>query len=141
MTVLVSLCLLATSACVQAPEIRFVDVSGVYTLAEVERNAGTVPAGSASAVTIADAVEVRQRALARLRQDGATAGKAADFMTTQFPVQTKAVPYYVEAATVDGKTAWIIVESWGGRTGALAYRRLWVFGRDTGELLVARTYR
>ena len=28
-------------------------------------------------------------------------------MTTQFPVVDQAVPYYVEAATVDGKAAWV----------------------------------
>ena len=140
-TALVSLCLLAVSACAQGPQIRFADDAKVYTLAEVERNAATVSVGSASSVTVADAAEVRQRVLARLRQEGSTAGKAADFMTTQFPVETKAVPYFVEAATVDGKAAWIIVEAWGGRTGALVYRRLWVFGRDGGEVLGARTYR
>lgn len=138
---LLSLALFAASACVQGPGIRFVDDAKVYTRAQVEHNAGTIAAGSTAQVDVVQAAEVRQRALARLRQEGATAGKAADFMTSQFPVGTKAVPFYVEAATVDGASAWIIVEAWGGRTGKLAFRRLWVFDRKTGDVLGARTYR
>lgn len=137
---LLSLTLLA-GGCAQGPSIRFVDDAKSYTLAEVERNAESIPAGPAARVKVSDSAEVRQGALARLRQKGTDAGAAADFMTTQFPVTTRAVPYYVEAASVDATSAWIIVEAWGGRTGELGYRRLWVFGRETGELLAATTYR
>lgn len=129
------------TGCSRVPSIRFVPDGGSHTLAEVERTAATIGLGSAASVRVEDAARVREQTLVRLRETGGDAGKAADLMTREFPVVTKAVPLYVEGATVDGRRAWIIVEAWGDRTGNLKYRRLWVFDRNNSYVLDAKTYR
>jgi len=129
------------TGCSRTPSIRFVANGGSHTLAEVERTAATTGLGSAAAVRVEDAARVREQVLVRLRELGADAGKAADLLTREFPLVTKAVPLYVEGATVDGHPAWIVVEAWGDRTGNLKYRRLWVFDRSNSYVLDAKTYR
>jgi hypothetical protein len=128
------------AGCSRGPSVRFVPDGGTQTLAEVERSAATVSLGSAASVRVEDAPRVREQALARLRENGGDAGKAADLMTREFPVVTKAVPLYVEAATVGSRPAWIIVEAWGDRTGMLKYRRLWVFDRQNSWVIDSKTY-
>jgi hypothetical protein len=131
------------SGCARAPQARFVDDDKVYTLAEVDRNAPAIAPGDAAKVTVGRAAEVRQQVLAELRRHGTTAGEAADFITRNFPPGTKAVPFYVEAATVAGQRSWVILESYGDApaSGTLAHRRLWVFDRSSRAILDARTYR
>ncbi|HEY3316956.1 MAG TPA: hypothetical protein VGK50_00825 [Coriobacteriia bacterium] len=133
--------MLLMQGCSEGPRVRFVGDDKTRTLADVDRAAESLQAGPAASVTVKDAPEVRQRVLAGMRGDGALAAQAADFMTRQFPPVTKAVPYYVEAARIDGRPCWVIVEAWGGRTGNLVFRRLWVFDRETGGVLDSRTYR
>jgi len=139
---LVALAVLTPAAgCSRGPSARYVADGGAHTLADVERSAAGVSLGDAAAVKVEDAPRVRQQVLARLRSNGASAGQAADLMTREFPVETKAVPLHVEAATVDGKAVWIVVEAWADRTGDLKYRRLWVFDRTTSYVLDSKTYR
>jgi hypothetical protein len=134
--------LLLLTACSSAPRLAFVSEDHSYTLAEVDKMAPTVAAGAAGKVALADATGVRQRVLSKLRGNGRTASEAADFMTRQFPPVTPAVPYYVESAKVDGHACWIILETWGPKSGTtLDRRRLWVFDREDGSVLDARTYR
>jgi hypothetical protein len=139
--VLVLAGLLAIAGCARAPQARFVADDRIYTLAEVEKNVAVMSPGPAASIDVAKATEVRQQVLAELRRHGALAGKAADVMTREFPASTQAVPFYVEAATVDGKPCWIFLETWGGHSGRLTSRRLWVFDRDTGAPVESRSFR
>ena len=132
---------LLLAGCASRPQARFVDGNRTYTLDQVSERAASLRSDASASVRVEDAAEVRQRVLAELRKHGALASQAADLMTRQFPPVTNAVPFYVEAATVEGRPCWVIVESWGGRTGTLTFRRLWVFDRATADLLASRTYR
>lgn len=127
--------------CSRGPQARFLDDHRVYTLAEVDANAKAQAVGAAAAVKVEDAARIRQQVLAELRQHGATAQKAAEFLTREFPVTSQSVPYYVETATVDGKPCWIVLETSGGKTGVLDRRRLWVVDRASGSIIDARAWR
>lgn len=140
-SILALIALLALAACSSAPSVSFVDRGASYTLREAEQRAKAVDAGAAGRVRVEDASAARQTALTGLRTQGALAGKAADLLTSAFPVGTRSVPVYAEAAKVDGRDAWIVVEAWGGRTGTLTLRRLWVFDRTTGAVASASTWR
>lgn len=132
---------LAVPGCADGPEVRFVDGQRVYTLAQVGANAERLKDAKTAALPVEGAKDARVRALSRLRREGDAANEAADLLTDQFPPATASVPYYVEGASVDGKRCWIVMEAWGGRTGKLVYRRLWVFDRTTKAILDARMYR
>jgi hypothetical protein len=129
------------AGCASGPHAEFVDAGHVYTTAQVDRFAPGKSAGSAAGVTVADAPAVRKTVLTELRRHGERGSQAADFLTKDFPVVTKAVPFYVEHATVDRRPSWIVLEAWGGRTGKLTMRRLWVIDTSSGAVLDARTYR
>lgn len=135
------LTLMFLAGCSGGLEARFVDDNRDYTLAEVGENAAAVQAGAAARVKVEDAPEARQRVLAQLRGGGDAAAEAADMLTTGFPTDIRAVPFYVEAAAVDGKASWIVIETWGGRSGTLGFRRLWVLDRTTGDITDSRTFR
>lgn len=93
-------------------------------------------------VDVEDASEARSQALVAIRREGGEeAGRLADLLTRDFPENTRSVPVLVEDATVDGVPAWIVVEAWGGRTGRLTHRRVWVFSRDNGRLLRSASFR
>ena len=78
---------------------------------------------------------LRTSALADLRSQGKAASEAADLITSTFPPKTKSVPVYVERATVDGKSSFIIIEAWGPAEGKLDSKRLWVIARGTGDVI------
>lgn len=90
---------------------------------------------------VAEAQELRQSALASLREKGAAQSDLANLLTEMFPQDPRSVPYYAEAANVDGKNAWIVLEIWGPEGGNLDNGRMWVFDRNSGEVMTSTTYR
>ncbi|MCE5203361.1 MAG: hypothetical protein ABFC80_04165 [Coriobacteriales bacterium] len=112
-----------------------------YTLSEVEELAQETPLGSASKVDVSRAADVRQERLAELRGHGEAAKALADALTRDFPADHPAVPVYIEAGTVDGTDAWIIVEAWGEDEGPLTHRRVWVLDRTTYAVLGSASFR
>jgi hypothetical protein len=133
--------LLAGAACAREPKVTFVPAGGTYTSAEARNRANTADPGAAATVRIEDATAERTAALVELRREGADGSAVADLLTEEFPSVTRSVPYYVEAATVDGTKAWIIAETWGGRQGTLDQRRLWVFDRSTHRVILSAVLR
>jgi hypothetical protein len=51
------------------------------------------------------------------------------------------VPVLVKGAAMDGSAVWVVVETWGDRTGALSHRRVWVLTREAGDVLYYRSWR
>ena len=136
---LLALMLLA-SAC-SRPAVRLVDDGASYSVDEARSRAATMQAGAAASVRVEGAIDARRDALVALRRIGAVGNRAADVLTREFPVDTKAVPFYVEAATVEPREVWIVVEAWGGRTGKLEKRRLWILDRSTGSVVTVAPLR
>jgi hypothetical protein len=129
--------LLALAGCAEQPTPKYVSANASYTSAQAQAKAATVDIGGVDHIDVKDAVTARTNALTLLRRHGTDANHAADVLTSEFPVETKAVPIYVEAATFDGVKAWLVVEAWGGHTGPLARRRLWVIDRASGDILLS----
>ena len=113
----------------------WVDEGREYTLDEAKALLNSTDAGDLETQAVEGADELRADALAELRSEDDQAAAAADLITATFPVQTKAVPFYVERATVDGTPTVIVVEAWGPREGVLELRRIWVIGEDSGNVL------
>lgn len=84
-----------------------------------------------------EAGDLRQEQLSSLRSKGKDASALATLLTEQFPGESRSVPYFAEAATVDGREAWIVLEAWGSEGEGLDRLRLWVFDRATGEVLTS----
>lgn len=122
-------------ACAAQPTPKYVSGGAAYSRAQAEAKAASVDLGGVDHIDVKDAVTARTNSLTLLRRHGEDANKAADMLTSEFPPETRSVPVYVEAATVDGVQAWLVVEAWGGRTGPLVKRRLWVIDRATGDIL------
>ena len=138
---LVALSAMAASAAGCATrEITYVDTGAAYTLGEVEAIARQVskPKFSGEAVSVAD--DLRQTQLTTLRADGGTSNELAVLLTDLFPDDQRSVPYYAEAATVDGDPAWIVVEVWGLQGENLDNSRVWVLERGTGRVILSATF-
>jgi hypothetical protein len=84
---------------------------------------------------------MRANVLADLRTRGSLGRRAADLLTIGFPARTASVPVLVRACLVDGKDAILVVEAYGSPGGTLTHRRLWVFDRVSGALLLAASFR
>lgn len=134
-------CALLLTACGSGPRITFIPDGGSYTSEEVLERADEADTREASDLTAEEAPEARQRALATLRTRGESASEAADTITRVFPPDTASVPVLVEAARVDGRRVWLIVEAWGGREGPLDARRVWVVDSETDEVVSSATRR
>lgn len=130
------LALLTLAGCAK-PSVILVSHGATYTIGQVEDEALGRQPGKLASLPATEAPARRQEVLTELRRMGPDGVQAADFLTKVFPVKTKAVPLYVEKATVDGKPAWILVEAWSDRAGRLARTRLWVLERSSGNVIVA----
>lgn len=128
-------------ACTSPADIDYIPEGGSYAEEELETALAQSDAGATADVTTEEAPEVRQEALARLRQHGADAASLADTLTSEFPVDVAAVPYAVELGEFEGQPAYIVFEAWGEDGGTLSYRRMWVFSRDDMGVLAARSVR
>jgi hypothetical protein len=109
-------------------------------MAGAEQLARTADLGPASGIDVGQAPEARTRVLTDLRTRGATGDLAASLLTRGFPERTAAIPVLVRACTVDGRSAIIVVEAYGGATGALTRRRMWIFDAKSGEIIRASSY-
>lgn len=90
---------------------------------------------------VTEAPELRQSALISLREQGAEQAELANLLTAMFPQEARSVPYYAEAVTVDGRSAWLVLEVWGTEGGVLDNGRTWVLDRDSEEIMTSVTYR
>lgn len=135
--VIVAFALLA--GCAQKPRIQFIPEGGSYTTDAAMDAARAVDLSAVSALDTENVAEDRQDALASLRSSDGGASELADLITSTFAADTRSVPVYAEAATVDGRAAWIVVEAWGGRSGPLDKRRIWILARETGDIISSGT--
>ncbi len=132
---------LTLAACSSAPVVTIVRTSATYTIPQAEQSARSVSLGSVAGSSADSAPAARQKALASLRRQGSEGQKIADLLTKGFPATTRAVPVHVEAATVDGRPAYIVVEASGPAGGTLETRRVWVFDGEKGTVLGSAAFR
>jgi hypothetical protein len=133
--------LVTVTGCAAGPQVTFVRSGASYTVSQAEENGRATALGAASAIKAEQATEARQKALAALRVQGTEPGIVAEFLTRGFPAQSRAVPVRVEAATVEGKPAYIVVEATGRPGGMLTSRRVWVFDAASGAVIGSASYR
>lgn len=132
---------LALAACGSASRVTYIPEGTSYTSESIVAALEASDAGSASRVTVEEAPDVRQSALADLRTYGDEAARLADMLTAEFPSDVLAVPYAIEHGTYDGEDAWIVFESWAGDGAELSGRRVWVFAYDDLSVLAAQSER
>jgi hypothetical protein len=129
------------TGCAPRFELR-VETSGpALSSTAAQRLAATTGIGALASVTTTAAVAMRASVIADLRTRGSLGQRAADLLTTGFPARTASVPVLVRASTVDGVDAILVVEAYGSPGGKLTHRRLWVFDRASGALLLAASFR
>ncbi len=133
-TLLLALVCATATAC-SGPSVVFVDEEASYTLDEIGLLPDALTRPAFEGRPTDDAAQLRREALVELRGEGAGAAELAEFITRSLPTQTRAVPYYGEAALVDDEPVWIVVELWGSEGGTLDRTRTWVFDRATGEII------
>jgi len=134
----VTLALVATS-CSEA-DIRFVDQGASYSFDETERLAESAELPEFAGRPTEEAAELRHRQLVALRSAGSQGAELAELLTDQFPGENRSVPFYAEAASVDGSPAWLVVEVWGPEGETLKSTRLWVFERASGRVMLSASF-
>lgn len=122
------------------PAVRFIPEGGQYSLPDARAKARTLSSPYSHTATD-DAADARKTALVGLRREGTVGAEAADILTARFPSDASGVPYYVEAATINGRAAWFVVEATPGSDGKLSARRLWVLDRKTGTVRTSSAIR
>ena len=137
---LLALSLFLVAAC-SGPSVRFIPDGGSYTLPQAERKALEVDLGRVTQMPSSQAEAQRRLALAALRRQGPEGSAAADLLTSRFPTKSSDVPAYVEVAKVDNKDALLVVDAVPGANGLLSSRRLWVFDRRTGDVILSTRMR
>lgn len=120
--------------------LEYIPSGGPYTMAQVEDLAAQVSLSDVENEQTADGSALRQEALLELREADTNASLLADALTRDFPSDATSVPLLVEAATVDGTDAWIVVEAWGDKDGTLSRRRVWVLDRATFTILGSTSF-
>lgn len=113
----------------------FVDRGSTYTTATVLAVFDRADTSKLASRPSTDAPALRHNALSGLRARGGKAATAADELTKLLPTDTRAVPVYVELATIGGQPVVIMVEAAGTKTGALDRKRLWVFDQHGNVVL------
>jgi len=137
---LLALSLFLVSGC-SRPAVRFIPDGGSYTLPQAERKALAVDLGRVTQMSSSQAEAQRRLALASLRREGREGSAAADLLTSRFPTKSSDVPAYVEVARVDQKDALLVVDAVPGANGRLSSKRLWVFDRRTGDVILSTRMR
>lgn len=123
---------LATAAC-SAQRPIFVDEQGSYDSGTAIELLEASDAGGLPKTPVEDAERLRTEALASLRGQGTTGSAAAKTITLAFSDSPRGVPYYVEAATFEGRESWVLLEATGRPGEMLSQRRLWVIS-PTGQI-------
>lgn len=118
-----------------APSVEFSVADTPYTLSQMQLVMDRADVSGVSDRSVADAIAIRRRALARLRGEGEAEAEAADFVTDVLPPESASVPVYIEKADVDGVPSYIVVEAWGARDGQLDRKRLWVLDAVSGDVI------
>ncbi|GAB4291350.1 MAG: hypothetical protein Kow0067_17960 [Coriobacteriia bacterium] len=122
-------------------DMQYIPDGDTYTLAEAQDLANAADTAGVRDLGPDEARQERQDRLARLRGEGEEARALADVLTTQLPADSAAVPLRIEAAVVDESDVWIVVEAWGDDDGSLEHRRLWLFDRQTLQLVGSASFR
>jgi hypothetical protein len=141
-TVLALALALGITACSpRAFQVRFEPSGAPLTRQQAERLAEATDISAVASVATSDAPTLRGDVLEHLRTDGPLGTRAADLLTTGFPVRTAAVPVLVRVCSVDGTKAIVVVEAFGDVGGTLTHRRLWAFDRTSGAVIAAASFR
>jgi len=141
MSVLIVIIALAIGGCSGGGTIEFIPDGVTYSLEDVEATARSIDISSVADVAADEIESTRQDYLTDLRGYGEQAGDVADTLTSDFPLDTLAVPVRVEAAVVDGQDVWLVFEAWAEDGGTLAHRRLWILDRDTLTVTDSMSFR
>ena len=122
-------------------EMTYEDSGAEYSLDEAQSaaEAAARPAFMGESVLMAE--ELRQEQLTALRAEDGDAAELAALLTDLFPDTSRSVPYYAEAAVVDGTDAWIVAETWGVEGESMDQARVWVLERGTGRVILSATFR
>ena len=134
-----ALMILTLSAC-SSEQITYVDEGNSYddsTIDSIVVDVGHSPMKSTPAE---DSTDLRHESLVVLRSEEGSAEELANLLTSTFSSEIKAVPYYAEAATLNGVDVWIVLEAWGSSGGALDRTRMWVFDRQSGGVVMSTTF-
>lgn len=118
-----------------------VDEGSAYSLESVAELQTLVERPAAAGAPVSEATALRREALVDLRSQGAIGAEFAEFVTRTLPDNGRSVPYYGEAAIVEGVDSWVLLEVWGSAGGTLDHVRIWVFDRSTGDVLFSSTSR
>lgn len=129
------------TGCTPRFQVRLESNGPALTSATARQLAAATGIGALASVTTTDAVAMRATVLADLRARGSLGQRAAELLTAGFPAKTASVPVLVRACRVDGTDAILVVEAYGSAGGTLTHRRLWVFDRSSGALLLAASFR
>lgn len=113
----------------------WIDRGNSYTSSSVRDLLDKVDTSKLAKTPTEAAQGLRQDALVALRNRGSGAVDAATLITATFPADTRAVPVYVEKATVGGRSALIVIEAWGPAGAMLSLERLWVLDSNTGDVI------
>jgi hypothetical protein len=124
-------------ACCTPSGPEWVDEGQRYSIQQTRALLGKVEPGGLAKTPVTDAKELRHDRLVGLRSNGGNASKAADLITKTFPVDTAAVPLYVERAVVDDAPALVLIEAWGPTGGDLDLERVWVIDEADGRIIDA----
>lgn len=126
-------------ACSPRVAVEFVPEGGSYAAADLDAVLAGADLGSATRLATEEATTARQEALASLRLYGEDASTLADSLTSDFPLDAASVPIIVERGYYEGAPAWIVIEAWGDAGEKLTHRRVWVFSRDSHDVIAARS--
>ena len=128
-------------ACGSRDAVIYIPEGGTYTADDLSGLLAEADLGNRPEIAPEDVTGRRQQALADLRQHGDDAAALADTLTADFPADVAAVPVRVELADYECQRAWVVIEATADETGALNYRRLWVFSFDERAVLAAQSSR
>ncbi|MBF4509766.1 MAG: hypothetical protein ISP10_04720 [Aeromicrobium sp.] len=128
---------LTLTGCGGADIVTYIPDGGSYTSEDLTEALRTADLRSVASVAPDEIAQTRQSALAELRQNGDEAAALADVLTSDFPTDVLSVPVHIEVAEFEGRSVWLVIEASADDDGSLTSRRLWVFARDSLDLLAA----
>lgn len=129
---------LPLTAC-SRPQAIMVDEGNSYDMESVAELQSTIERPGVEGSPVSEASALRREALIALRSQDSSGAELAEFITKTLPDNGRSVPYYGEAAIVNGTSAWILLELWGAAGETLDHVRIWVFDRATGDILFSST--
>lgn len=134
MTLVAVLALAAIVGCGSSASPKWVDADATYATSSLPGVFDKADISKYKDRPVAEAAELRHKALTALRLEGEDAARAADLITKTLPADSPGIPVYVERATVSGQPAYILVEAIGPTGGRLTVKRIWALA-DSGAVL------